>query len=73
MLSRELGKPISAFAYPYGDEDQVVRHLIGACGYLFGLTCRVGRAGLWNPLLDLPRIEVLGSDSFRDFVVKLTP
>jgi peptidoglycan/xylan/chitin deacetylase (PgdA/CDA1 family) len=73
ILSQELGTPITAFAYPYGDEDPVVRYLIGACGYLFGLTCRMARAGLWNPLLGLPRIEILGSDSFRDFVVKLTP
>jgi peptidoglycan/xylan/chitin deacetylase (PgdA/CDA1 family) len=73
ILSQELERPITAFAYPYGDEDPVVRHLIGACGYLFGLTCRMKRAGLWNPLLGLPRIEILGSDSFREFVLKLTP
>jgi peptidoglycan/xylan/chitin deacetylase (PgdA/CDA1 family)/2-polyprenyl-3-methyl-5-hydroxy-6-metoxy-1,4-benzoquinol methylase/GT2 family glycosyltransferase len=71
ILQRELGEPVSAFAYPYGDEDHVVQHIIGACGYTFGLTCRSARAGLWESLLALPRIEILGSDSFRDFVVKL--
>lgn len=72
ILQRELGEPVSAFAYPYGDEDPVVQHLIGACGYTFGLTCRLARAGLWESLLALPRIEIWGSDSFRDFVAKLS-
>jgi len=42
ILERELQTPIRAFAYPYGDVDQVVQHLIGACGYVFGLSCRSG-------------------------------
>jgi peptidoglycan/xylan/chitin deacetylase (PgdA/CDA1 family)/GT2 family glycosyltransferase/2-polyprenyl-3-methyl-5-hydroxy-6-metoxy-1,4-benzoquinol methylase len=71
ILQRELGEPVSAFAYPYGDEDHIVQHIIGACGYTFGLTCRSARAGLWESLLALPRIEILGSDNFRDFVLKL--
>jgi peptidoglycan/xylan/chitin deacetylase (PgdA/CDA1 family) len=71
ILQRGLGVPIKAFAYPFGDEDRVVQHLIGACGYIFGLTCRPGLSGLWDPLLALPRIEITGSDSARDFVTKL--
>lgn len=71
ILQRELGEPINAFAYPYGEQDRVVQHLIGACGYTFGLTCRSERAGLWESLLALPRIEVAGSDSFREFILNL--
>jgi hypothetical protein len=35
----------------------VVRHLTGACGYLYGLSCRGSRCSLWAPLLGLPRLD----------------
>jgi peptidoglycan/xylan/chitin deacetylase (PgdA/CDA1 family)/SAM-dependent methyltransferase len=71
LLERELRVPVQAFAYPYGDMDQVVQHLIGACGYVFGLSCRPALSGFQDPLLALPRIEVTGSDSLQEFVAKL--
>ena len=71
ILERELQTPIRAFAYPYGDVDQVVQHLIGACGYVFGLSCRSGLSSFQDPLLALPRIEVSGLDHLPDFVVRL--
>jgi peptidoglycan/xylan/chitin deacetylase (PgdA/CDA1 family) len=71
ILERRLGLPINAFAYPYGDADPVVRHLIGACGYIFGLSCRPGRSRFEDSLLALPRIEVTGADRFQDFIAKL--
>ncbi|MEO8047509.1 MAG: polysaccharide deacetylase family protein, partial [Nitrospirota bacterium] len=71
MLERGLGGSIQAFGYPYGDTDRVVQHLIGACGYIFGLSSRPGFDTFENPLLDLPRIEVTGSDRFHDFIAKL--
>jgi peptidoglycan/xylan/chitin deacetylase (PgdA/CDA1 family)/2-polyprenyl-3-methyl-5-hydroxy-6-metoxy-1,4-benzoquinol methylase len=72
MLERGLGEPIQAFAYPYGDHDPVVRHLIGACGYIFGLSSRTGFDTFENHLLNLPRIEVTGSDRFQDYIAKLS-
>jgi hypothetical protein len=63
--------PVRAFAYPYGDLDQVVTHLVGACGYVYGLSCRAARANFQDPLLVLPRIEVEGSDTLRQFIAKL--
>jgi hypothetical protein len=72
ILERELKVPIRTFAYPYGDVDQVVQHLIGACGYVFGLSCRPGLSSFQDPLLILPRLEVAGSDSLREFVVQLS-
>jgi peptidoglycan/xylan/chitin deacetylase (PgdA/CDA1 family) len=71
-LEHMLGLPTQAFAYPYGDTDQVVQHLIGACGYLFGLSCRHGFSSFDDSLLALPRIEVGGLDRFQDFVAKLS-
>jgi peptidoglycan/xylan/chitin deacetylase (PgdA/CDA1 family) len=72
ILECELGLPITAFAYPYGDTDQVVQHLIGACGYRFGLSCRPGLSRFEDSLLALPRIEVTGADRFQDFIAKLS-
>ena len=71
-LEHMLGLPTQAFAYPYGDTDQVVQHLIGACGYLFGLSCRHGFSSFDDSLLALPRIEVGGLDRFQDFVARLS-
>jgi len=71
IIEQELGIPIMSFAYPLGSEDSVVQHLISACGYIYGLTAHGGRAGLSDPLLGLPRIEIIGSDGFKDFVEKI--
>lgn len=73
LLERKLGVPIKFFAYPYGDVDQVVQHLIGACGYVFGLSCRPGLSSFQDSLLALPRIEVTGSDRLQEFIAKLNP
>ncbi len=73
ILERQLGVPIHSFAYPYGDVDEVVQHLIGACGYIFGLSCRQEMSRFGDSLLALPRIEVTGSDSLEDFISKLCP
>jgi peptidoglycan/xylan/chitin deacetylase (PgdA/CDA1 family) len=71
VLSRGLGAPVDAIAYPHGAVDPALRHLAGACGYVYGLSCRPGRAALDDPLLDLPRIEVQGTAGFDAFVRSL--
>jgi peptidoglycan/xylan/chitin deacetylase (PgdA/CDA1 family)/SAM-dependent methyltransferase len=71
IIERGLKKPVTAFAYPYGSENQAVQHLIGACGYTFGLSCRPGSCGFTDHLLALPRIEICGEDTFQDFVAKM--
>jgi len=68
ILSRRLGRPVEAFAYPYGDVDPAVAHLAGACGYLYGLTCERARAGFESAPLLLPRLEVAGEDGLAEFV-----
>jgi peptidoglycan/xylan/chitin deacetylase (PgdA/CDA1 family)/GT2 family glycosyltransferase len=71
LLEQGLGRPVTTFAYPHGAEDRVVQHLTGACGYVFGLSCRPGLCGFNDPLLALPRIEVTGSDGMAEFKSKL--
>jgi len=72
ILERELKVPIRAFAYPYGAVDQIVQHLIGACGYVFGLSSLPKLSSFQDSLLMLPRIAVTGSTSLREFVTQLS-
>ncbi|OUL21131.1 glycosyl transferase family 2 [Nostoc sp. RF31YmG] len=71
ILERALNLPVKTFAYPYGDCDRVVEHLIGACGYTFGLSCRSGLSQFGDRPLSLPRIEVMGSDGLQEFIRKI--
>jgi len=71
ILDRNFSDPVRAFAYPYGAEDRVVQHLIGACGYIYGLSCRPELSRFHDRLLEIPRIEVIGSDTLEQFVSKL--
>jgi peptidoglycan/xylan/chitin deacetylase (PgdA/CDA1 family) len=71
ILTRGLGRPVTAFAYPHGAEDEAIQHLVGACGYVYGLSCRPGPSRLGDPLLALPRVEITGSDTLADFIAKL--
>ncbi|WP_035611435.1 trifunctional glycosyltransferase/class I SAM-dependent methyltransferase/polysaccharide deacetylase [Haloferula sp. BvORR071] len=71
ILESRLGHPVTAFAYPYGDNDPVVQHLTGACGYRFGLTCRSESVRFQDSLLALPRIEIPGDLDLPGFVSKL--
>src|SRR5690349_149663 len=71
LIAEHLGAPPTAIAYPYGDCDGAIAHLMGACGYTFGLTADEGHAELEHSLLLMPRIEVRGDQRFEDFVAKL--
>jgi peptidoglycan/xylan/chitin deacetylase (PgdA/CDA1 family) len=72
ILTRGLGRAVPAFAYPYGDHDAVVRHLTGACGYTFGLTCDAKLSQLTDDPLALPRLEITGADTLATFVAKVS-
>jgi peptidoglycan/xylan/chitin deacetylase (PgdA/CDA1 family)/SAM-dependent methyltransferase len=71
LLSR-LRHPVPAFAYPFGDADRIVQHLVGACGYGFGLTCEPRRSRAEDASMALPRVEVRGTETLTDFIAKLT-
>jgi peptidoglycan/xylan/chitin deacetylase (PgdA/CDA1 family)/2-polyprenyl-3-methyl-5-hydroxy-6-metoxy-1,4-benzoquinol methylase len=70
-LERGLGTRVRTFAYPYGASDGVIHHLIGACGYTFGLTCRSGPSQFHDSHLALPRIEIQGHDGLQEFAAKV--
>jgi peptidoglycan/xylan/chitin deacetylase (PgdA/CDA1 family) len=66
-----IGKRVDAFAYPYGDSDPSVRHLVGASGYRYGLAVGSVPATFGHSLLALPRIEVNGQEPFDRFIAYL--
>ena len=70
-LQRRLGTTVRAFAFPYGDFDPVVEHLVGASGYVYGLSCRPGFSGWQDSLLALPRIEISGATDLQEFKRRL--
>ncbi len=72
LIAQELGVPVQTIAYPYGDTDPVIQHLIGACGYTIGLSCQSGHSCFQDSPLSLPRIEIAGADSLDAFVRKLS-
>jgi peptidoglycan/xylan/chitin deacetylase (PgdA/CDA1 family) len=73
VLEEQLGEPVSAIAYPYGDLDGAVAHLAGACGYSFGLTCDPRHAQLTERPLLLPRLEVRGDLTEQELARTLSP
>jgi peptidoglycan/xylan/chitin deacetylase (PgdA/CDA1 family) len=72
-LERELRQRVNALAYPSDQWDPAIAHIAGACGYVYGLTCRPECARLDDRPLTLPRIEITGDDDFARFVCKLSP
>lgn len=62
-IERELGEPVSAFAYPYGIHDEAVRDLAGQAGYQAACTVDPGLNGLATSPFSLSRAEIWGTDS----------
>ncbi|MEG4851850.1 sulfotransferase [Microcoleus sp. B5-D4] len=65
ILERGLEKPVKCFAYPYGDVDPIVAHLIGASGYTFGVSYTLNFSSFDDSLLSLPRIQVTAENALR--------
>ncbi len=66
-LEEQLEAPVTSFAYPFGETDRVVQQIVGTCGYTYGLTCDERACSLSERPLALPRLEVRGGMSLRDF------
>lgn len=71
IIQEELGNPIKIFAYPYGHTDSVVSHLVGACGYIVGLTSKPGLCTFKDDPMALPRVPVNGSYTIENFASSL--
>ncbi|MEG4799255.1 sulfotransferase [Microcoleus sp. ARI1-B5] len=67
ILERGLGKSVKCFAYPYGDVDKIVAHLIGASGYSVGVSYRSSISNFDDSLMSLPRIQIT-AENFWELV-----
>ena len=72
-LERELGRPIVTMAYPYGDNDLLVRRAMAACGYAGAVTATPGLSRLGDNPMALRRQLVAGTDDLDAFIAKLGP
>ena len=65
ILEQGLEKSVKCFAYPYGDFDPIVAHLIGASGYTFGVSYQLNFSSFDDALLSLPRIPVTAENALK--------
>src|SRR5919199_819613 len=65
ILEQGLEKSVKYFAYPYGDFDSIVAHLIGATGYTFGVSYRSSFSSFDDALLSLPRLQVTAENTLQ--------
>jgi glycosyltransferase involved in cell wall biosynthesis len=70
-LERLLGEPVEAFAYPYGGYDERAAAAVERAGFAAACTVEPQLAGPGGDPMEIPRIEVRGSDSALTFLRKL--
>jgi peptidoglycan/xylan/chitin deacetylase (PgdA/CDA1 family) len=70
-LEALLGRPVSAFAYPYGLADERATAAVEEAGFEIALTVENRRATLVDDPMVMPRIEICGTDSPLRFLRKL--
>ncbi|MEP7013329.1 MAG: polysaccharide deacetylase family protein [Acidobacteriota bacterium] len=70
-IEAELGRPVIALAYPYGDSNPLVATWAASCGYELAFTCREERSAFADDRMLLPRITVYGEDDLASFASKL--
>lgn len=70
MIEDALGETIHSFAYPYGDENDIVRQLVAKAGYKFAVTTQKGRARGSENDYELPRHSIRRNDTILHFLAK---
>jgi glycosyltransferase involved in cell wall biosynthesis/peptidoglycan/xylan/chitin deacetylase (PgdA/CDA1 family) len=67
LLEGKLGRPIAAFSYPWGIYNEGIRRIVCDSGYRVTMAGHGRFSRLADDPFALPRLEVLGSFSLRDF------
>lgn len=71
-LERALRQPVRVAAYPFGERNAEVEALAQASGFIGCCTASSSLNVLATPAHALRRIEIMGTDSLRDFGRKVT-
>lgn len=70
-LELGLGRPVTTFAYPYGDQGPDVRRAAARGGLKGAVGVRAGLNGAATCRYDLRRLEIRGTDSLLGFALTL--
>jgi peptidoglycan/xylan/chitin deacetylase (PgdA/CDA1 family) len=70
-LEQSLGEPIQTFAYPYGRRDERAVGAARATGFIAACNTHPEHARLGDELMQVPRLEIRGTDSLPRFLRKL--
>ena len=73
ILEEHLGVPVPTLAYPYGDQNENVRQVVGEAGTRAAVTTEPGTSTLGDDLLRLPRIEIAGECTTEHFMSSVEP
>jgi peptidoglycan/xylan/chitin deacetylase (PgdA/CDA1 family) len=71
LLRRELGRDVTAVAYPFGMHDDLSDVTMRKVGYRTGFTTVSLSSTVWDNPMAIPRIDVNGDDSIEVFAQKL--
>ncbi|MFQ5673173.1 MAG: polysaccharide deacetylase family protein [Nitrospinales bacterium] len=66
-----LQRPVTYFAYPYGDHDETAVRTAAGMALRCAFTVEQGLCRPGQNLFRLPRVEILGNDFFLDFICKV--
>jgi len=72
FLEDKLAVPVNHFAYPYGDVNASIMHMVKETGYKTACSTRSGFNSDGIDLFELRRLEIYGTDSLVRFGIKLT-
>jgi peptidoglycan/xylan/chitin deacetylase (PgdA/CDA1 family) len=73
ILEQGLGVPVPTLAYPYGDQNESVRRVVGEAGTKAAVTTEPGISKLGDDLLRLPRIEITGECTTEQLISSVEP
>ncbi len=70
-IQEELGRPVTALAYPFGESSPLVATWAASCGYELAFTCRDDRCAWSDDRMLLPRILVYPQADVTSFAAQL--
>ncbi|MBI3742111.1 MAG: polysaccharide deacetylase family protein [Chloroflexi bacterium] len=73
FLEKELGKPVTSFAYPFGEYNAVVIEMVKRAGFQSAVTIAPGYLQRADELFTLKRVRVSYRDTLQDFIARLPP
>jgi peptidoglycan/xylan/chitin deacetylase (PgdA/CDA1 family) len=73
ILEEGLGVSVPTLAYPYGEQNESVRRVVGEVGTTAAVTCEPGISKLGDDLLRLPRIEIVGGCTEEQLISLVQP